>query len=201
MVKNILNKYKYVFLEFFMILICYICFEVFFCISYMMIEKGNLNIFFPAINSVFISFCIHYLIYYTLKNITKSPMLSEIINLLIIYILGIVSIIKISYLNIPVLISDINFLSGLSEIYKLVNVSDVFNILMKNGILFIFIIVVLFSIVLLLFFNKFINKKGSFLKLISGIICLLIILIPSVFNILTADFSENKNRSHYGNRL
>lgn len=201
MIKNILSmykdfffKYKHILLEFLMIFICYTCFEVFFYTSSMIIEKDDWIIFPFVIPSVIISFIIHYLIYYVLKNITKKPILSEIINLSIIYVLALISIIKISYMEMPILISDINFLSGISEVYGLVNFSDIVNILTKTGIVFIFLGSVFISVVSLWFFSKGINKKCFWLKSIVSIICLVILLVPSVFNKITINYATSINQ-------
>lgn len=175
--------------EILMLFVSYIIFECFFIFSTNKFIGEDIEIFMEFIPHC-ISFLVYYLGYILLKNIINKPFVAGCINLVVLYLLGIISIIKVSFLGTPVLISDIKFLNSFGEINTLVNIGDVFSIL-GLGTIIAFVLIILFSLRII-----YIGTKKSFKRNWKGLLlsCLtvLILFTPFVFENL-ADIHKPAN--------
>ena len=167
--------------EILMLFVSYIIFECFFIFATNKFIHDDIEIFVEIIPH-FLSFILYFCIYSLLKNIIRKPFLAGCINLIILYILGIISVVKFSFLGTPVLISDIMFLGSLGEINTLVNVSEIFSIIGWFSILLLLIAVVLSMRVIYLGTNKI--NVGGWKQFIANILIVSVLLTPCIFEIV-----------------
>ena len=169
------------FLEMLMLFISYVAFECFFILATNKLIAEDIEIFFQFIPHI-LSFSIYYAFYSILKHVTKRPFLSGMINLVFLYILGIISIVKISYLGTPILISDFNFLKSFSEIPKMVSFSDICTIIgFSNFLLFTIIFAISIRVIFLASKN---TNKHSYKKILLDILLLILIFNPTTFSFI-----------------
>ena len=144
--------------------------------------KWGINIFLKVDGHLY-SFIIYVLLGLSLWFISNSQRLSLIVLNSTYFIIGMISVLKLNYIGIPFLLSDVSFVNSVDSILELITIKDVLNVFTIQPIKQ--IVCLFLMICSIIFVNKkktMLSKKTRCVSSPIFLIIMLVMFIPNIFN-------------------